>query len=325
MDRQMPTSSRYTLIKGNFWIHYPDHPRQGPEPDGDTVSFAADDLALVRSLHWHSGHGPNINARGIIPVRYEGIDALETHFRGAHQQMQFARAARDENLRLLGFTNVVFFPDLPNKVSSVDVNPLPGYVLANGIEANGRLLGLVYAGDAAMADGSQPFVDEAMLGQSINAKLVAAGLAYVEPYDSMPIALVRHLRTIIATARQANTGLLGMENVSKTQTGRVPDLATLQTLIMWPKLFRRLTAYFAEGFNGLGQFDNWVRLDPINRDDSLRLPDGELGNMHDTYRVVGDTMTLAYNPEELLIAPDPSPMGAMSALMTPAFLASRGL
>jgi len=79
------------------------------------------------------------------------------------------------------------------------------------------------------------------------------------------------------------------------------------------------------GFNGLGQFDNWVRLDPINRDDSLRLPNGEKGNMHDAYRVVGDTMTLAYNPEELLIEPDPSPMGAISALMTPAFLASRGL
>src|SRR6266545_6378723 len=95
-DRPMPTSSRYTLIKGHFWIHYSNHPRQGPEPDGDTVSFAPDNLALVRGLHWLSGHGPNINARGNIPVRYEGIDALETHFRGAHQQMQFARAARDE-------------------------------------------------------------------------------------------------------------------------------------------------------------------------------------------------------------------------------------
>jgi hypothetical protein len=180
----MPVSSRYTLIKGHFWIHYPDHPRQGPEPDGDTVSFAADDLALVRHLHWYSGHGPNINARGNIAVRYEGIDALETHFQGAHQQMQFANAARDENLRLLGFTNVVFFPDLPNKVSSVAVNPLRGYVLANGIEANGRLLGLVYPGDTTMADGSRPFVDEAMLGQSVNAKLVAAGLVYVEPYTA---------------------------------------------------------------------------------------------------------------------------------------------
>ena len=156
--------------------------------------------------------------------------------------MQFANAARDENLRLLGFTNVVFFPGQPNKVSSLDINPLRGYVLANGIEANGRLLGLVYAGDTTMADGSRPFVDNAMLGQSINAKLIAAGLAYVEPYDSMPISLVQHLRTIIATARAANMGLLGVESVSKTQSGRVPDLATLQTLIMWPKRFRRLTA-----------------------------------------------------------------------------------
>jgi hypothetical protein len=113
-----------------------------------------------------------------------------------------------------------------------------------------------------------------------------------------------------------------MENVSKTQTGRVPDLATLQTLIMWPKLFRRLT--ISEGFNGLGQLTTGCA-STRSTDDSLRLPDGELGNMHDTYRVVRNTMTLAYNPEELPSRPAPSPMGAMSALMTPAFLASRGL
>jgi hypothetical protein len=305
---QMPTSSRYTLIKGNFWIHYPDMPRQGPEPDGDTMTFAADDLALVRTLKWHSSQGPNINTRGNIPVRYEGIDALETHFRGAHQQMQFALAARDENLRLMGFTGVTFFTDLPNKVSAVDVNPLRGYVLANGIEANGRLLGLVYSGNTALADGSKPFVDDPMLDQSTNAKLVAAGLAYVEPYDTMPISLVRHLRTIIATARQGSVGMLAAEDISKAQGGTVPDLATLQTLIMWPKLFRRLAAYFAQGFAGLGQFDTWVREDPIHRDDSLRLPDGEKANMHDTYSVNGNTLTLVYDPEELLIAPDPKPM-----------------
>src|SRR5437879_5821722 len=193
----MPTSSRYTLIKGNFWIHYPDHPRQGPEPDGDTVSFAPDDLALVRGLHWLSGRGPNINARGNIPVRYEAIDALETHFEGAHQQLQFANAARDENLRLLGFKNVKFFPDLPNTVESVDVNPLPGYVIANGIEANGRLLGLVYAEPTDQPDGSKIFVEPTLLDQSLNSKLVVAGLAYMEPYDTMPISLVKHLRQVI--------------------------------------------------------------------------------------------------------------------------------
>jgi hypothetical protein len=45
-----PKKSRYTVIKGKFWIHYPDMPRQGPEPDGDTVTFQPDDVTLVRQL-----------------------------------------------------------------------------------------------------------------------------------------------------------------------------------------------------------------------------------------------------------------------------------
>jgi len=77
---------------------------------------------------------------------------------------------------------------------------------------------------------------------------------------------------------------------------------------MWPKLFRRLTAYFTEGHAGLAQFDSWIRQDPIGRDDTLRLPDGEKSNMHDTYQIAGNSLTLAFNPEDLLIAPDPRPM-----------------
>src|SRR5262245_20715520 len=112
----MAAKRRYTLIKGTFWIRCPDAPRQGPQPDGDTATFHADDVSLVRNLRWISGRPPSINTRGNIPVRYEGIDALETHFQGGHQQLQFANAARDENLRLLGFRNVAFFDDLPNNV-----------------------------------------------------------------------------------------------------------------------------------------------------------------------------------------------------------------
>ncbi|MBN9273418.1 MAG: hypothetical protein J0J15_24860, partial [Mesorhizobium sp.] len=55
------------------------------------------------------------NKRKNIAVRYEGIDALETHFRETHQELGFANAARDENLRLLGFENVVYSSDSPNK------------------------------------------------------------------------------------------------------------------------------------------------------------------------------------------------------------------
>ena len=87
----------------------------------------------------------------------------------------------------------------------------------------------------------------------------------------------------------------------------IANLATLEDLVMWPKLFRRLFAYFAEGHAGLAEFDNWMRQDPVHRDDSLRLPDGEKGNMHDAYVVDGNSLMLQFNPEDLLIAPDPKP------------------
>jgi hypothetical protein len=300
--------SRYTLIKGSFWIRYPDKPRQGPQPDGDTTTFHADNVALVRDLPRLSGRGPNINARGNIPVRYEAIDALETHFEGTHQQIGFADAARDENLRLLGFRNVRFFDDMPNNVESANSDSMPGFVIANGIEANGRLLGLVYPGSIEQADGEHIFVEAELLDRSVNAKLVEAGLAYMEPYDTMPISLVKHLREVIGTARANKAGLFAAEDISVTKTSAIRNLAKLQELVMWPKLFRRLVAYFAEGHVGLGQFDSWIREDPVHRDDSLRLPDGEKGNMHDTYIIDGDSMKLQFNPEDLLIAPDPKPM-----------------
>lgn len=303
-----PVKPRYTLIKGKYWIHNPNNPRQGPQPDGDTVRFEPDSLDLVRKLPRISGRPPNITASGQINVRYEGIDTLETHFNADHQDLGFANAAREYNLAQLGFTHVVFFPDLPNVVQSVDQNPLPGYVLANGIEANGRLLGLVFSGTTHRSDGEKVFVDNALLDQSVNAKLVVAGLAYVEPYDTMPMALVQHLRTVVHKARNASTGLWPNESVTTNNAALIQNITDLQALVMWPKLFRRLATYFGEGHVGLGGFDAWVRDDPVGRDDTLRLPDGEKGNMHDTYWVDNDTLQLQFRPEDLLILPDPKPV-----------------
>jgi hypothetical protein len=298
---------RYTLIKGQYSIHNPNDPRRGPQPDGDTVTFFPDSIDLVRGLRRFSGIPPDIR-NGHINVRYEGIDALETHFQGTHQDLGFANAAREKNLALLGFTNVRFFPDLPNVVQSVDRNPLQGYVIANGIESNGRLLGLLYAGATNRQDGSRVFVDNALLDQSVNAKLVDVGLVFVEPYDTMPMSLVRHLRAKIAAARAAGSGLWPSESPTTETAVSIPKLADAQTLAMWPKLFRRLATYFSEGNAGLGQFDTWVRDDRVNRDDALRLPDGEAGNMHDTFLVEGNNLRLKFRPEELLITPDPSPV-----------------
>ena len=83
-----------------------------------------------------------MSARG-ISVRLEAIGALETHFGETHQELAGANAARDELLRHLGFINVTFFPDLPNKVHSADQDALRGHVLSNGIDGNGRLIGFI--------------------------------------------------------------------------------------------------------------------------------------------------------------------------------------
>jgi endonuclease YncB( thermonuclease family) len=298
---------RYTLIKGQYSIHNPNDPRRGPQPDGDTVTFFPKSLDSVRALKRISGRAPDIS-NGHINVRYEGIDALETHFQGTHQDLGLANAARERNLALLGFTNVKFFLDLPNVVQSVDRNPLPGYVIANGIESNGRMLGLVYAGTTNHHDGTKIFVDNAILDQSVNAKLVDAGLAFVEPYDTMPISLVQQLRAKISAARAAGGGLWASESPTIGTAAHIANLAEAQALDMWPKLFRRLATYFREGHVGLGQFDAWVRDDSVRRDDALRLPDGEAGNMHDTFVVAGDTLQLKVRPEDLVITPDPSPV-----------------
>ena len=93
----------YTLLTGAFVIRYPDLPRGGPEPDGDTIKFAPDSPALVEGLRRVSGHAPDLGPRG-ISVRLEAIDALETHFAETHQELGAADAARDDLLRRLGFT-----------------------------------------------------------------------------------------------------------------------------------------------------------------------------------------------------------------------------
>jgi hypothetical protein len=113
-----------------------------PEPDGDTIKFRPDTPALVEAPL----RGPSRSQRRGISVRLEAIDALETHFQETHQELLCANAPRDELLRLLGFTNVIFFDDLPNKVASADQDALRGHVLSNGIDANGRLIAFVFSG-----------------------------------------------------------------------------------------------------------------------------------------------------------------------------------
>jgi endonuclease YncB( thermonuclease family) len=297
----------YTLLRGEFVIRYPDLPRQGPEPDGDTIKFRPDTPALVETLPRRSGVPPDINARG-ISVRLEAIDALETHFQETHQELTGANAARDELLRLLGFSNVRFFDDLPNKVQSADQDGLRGHVLSNGIDANGRLIAFVYPGEHPGPDGTTVFVDPALVDQSLNAQLLTAGHAYPAFYATLPADLRTHLAKVSEAARAAQppVGLWPRSTADPNGAATIPNLDAAEGLVIWPKLFRRIVPYLAAGFPNFDSFDAWLRADPVHRDDELFLIDTlERGNMHDVVRGVGQQLRLTVWPEDFIISPDP--------------------
>lgn len=305
---QAARRSRYTLITGSFYILYPDLPGNGPEPDGDTLNFLPDDEDLVPGLARFSGRGPERRHLGSYNVRFEGIDALETHFGNRHQNLEFAEAARNRMLALMGFGHVEFQPGRRNKVASAEHHPAAGYLLASGIESNGRVLGLVYPGapNAGWADGGRVFVDEALLGASVNAALIREGLAYAELYATMPLDLIQQMRREVKAARQASRGFWPRESLVRNARLPLRDSAQLSDLVMFPKLFRRLVKYFDDGHSGLAGFDAWIRADPVGRDDRALLPTGELGHLHDLYDVGSAGIKLRHFPEDLTFLPDPA-------------------
>ena len=298
----------YTLLRGEFVIRYPDLPRGGPEPDGDTIKFAPDAPMLVEGLPQISGHPPDINARG-ISVRLEAIDALETHFSETHQELAGADAARDELLARLGFTGVEFFPDLPNKVETADQDRLRGHALSNGIDANGRMIGFVYPGDPPEPDGTRVFLDEQRADRSVNAALLADGSAYPAFYATLPADLREHFAGLSRAARAAGLGIWPRSTADPDGPARIADLGALEQLVLWPKLFRRLVPYLALGSSGFDGFDAWLRAAPVDRDDAVFLLGPRTpGRLHDVIQAAGDSVQLTVWPEDFVITPDPPPV-----------------
>lgn len=301
-----PSVPRYTLIRGDFYILYPDLPRNGPQPDGDTISFLPDHDDLVQALKRFSNRSANRRHLNTYSVRLEGIDALETHFEGRHQEITLANAARDKMLELMGFGAVTFWPDRPNNVRTAQNHPVRGYLLANGIESNGRVLGFVYPGDRTGDDGDRIHVGGPDFERSANGQLLLRGLAYAELYQTMPIDLIQHARRLVAEARGGRLGVWGREDVAVGKRAQIQGLQDLPELVMFPKLYRRLVKYFSDGNSGLANFDTWIRADATDRDDTLVLPSTELGNLHDLYDIDANGIALLLKPEDVIFNPDPA-------------------
>jgi len=191
----------------------------------------------------------------MINFRFEGIDALETHFRGMNQNMDWANAARDAVLEKANFGTVNFWDDHPHKVQSVEVHPQAGYILARFLDAHGRIISFVYPGDCDHDDGAEVFLDIPELEASINADLIGQGLVYPCFYVTLPTDLRNSLTETVSSVKEDALGLWPSDALNGDEGVAISNLEDLQTLVMWPKLFRRLARYLASDYSGLDQFE----------------------------------------------------------------------
>lgn len=299
-------TGRYTVLNGRFRLRNPGSGPQ-PRPDGDTVRFVLDDPERAFALPRFSERAPRVSAAGVVSLRLETIDALETHYpisggvEGApaevRQPAEPAEAARDRLVALLGFKRVRF--DANGAVAQAARDEAPGHVLASGVEANGRVVAYVYAGASARPDGERVRLEADEMQRSVNVALLRQGLAYATLYETQPFELVLRARAIAAKARRAKAGVFGAEDVGVRRRRAIQGLPALERLVMLPKLFRRLATYFAQTEGALEGFDAWVRADP-QRDDRLLLPSGEPGHLHDLYEVRAGKLGLRFQPEDAL-------------------------
>ncbi|KAH7007927.1 uncharacterized protein B0I36DRAFT_300707 [Microdochium trichocladiopsis] len=248
----------YTLLLGSFVIRYSDLPNDGPEPDGDTITFHPNDKKSVKDLP-RTGRAPDFSGRGNIGIRLEAIDALETHFpkgRMWRQEKEGAEKARDALLYRLGFRDIVF---QGNKVLSAKNDELPGYVLANSIDPNGRVIGFIFAG-----------------GED--------------------------------TARRGQLGLWRRSTADPNGPATQVNKRTIEDLVIWPKLFRRVVAFFNEGHGNLNGFETWLRKQAQHGDDDeiLVLDSERLANLDDVVSASGTSLQLRLWPDEFIVEPKPA-------------------
>jgi endonuclease YncB( thermonuclease family) len=234
----------FILIKGKYRIH-------GYSPDGDSVRFAPDNPKLLGRLEGYQRHQKRISEPA--QIRFEGIDAPETHFKNQfHQPDEYAKEARDFTLKTLGFTDVKW---RRNKVLEPKED-IEGYIITNSIEKFGRPVSFVFTGSArSVEDGALFNLDAEHIKRSVNNKLLEAGLAYPTYYDTLDMKIRTVLTRAVRKARTHRKGVWKGDTTSELITRSLDTIMEKQTML--PKLFRRLVEYFSTGDNK-GSFKSFL-------------------------------------------------------------------
>jgi endonuclease YncB( thermonuclease family) len=243
----------FFLIKGHY------RPKAGI-PDGDSVRFLANNLALWGKLDGYSVRlGTSAKTKDTVQLRLEGIDAIE---KAAIRP--FSADATQGLLDLLGFEK--------------DANPEPeGYILARMTDDKTRRpICFAFAGATDVADGSEVWLKAPLLRKSANYRQMSAGLAYPLYYNTLFAELRKVFDGALRTAKATRSGYWPTDRTLRGVTIKsAADLATMPPV--WPKLWRRLQAFLREG-KPLSEFIQFLakkneRVDILSEMDEVGLQD----------------------------------------------------
>lgn len=289
----------YLIVKGTYHI-------VGKQPDGDTVGFRPADQEVWLKLT--SMRVPRMNRSGDVSIRFEAIDALETHYRGQSwlpeysQPLELANAARDHMLAGIGIDPQLV--EWGNKEVKSAPDGVPGYIATNGIDPYGRVIAFVFAGESPTFDGDDNFfLSENLVEQSVNHSLARKGLVYPTFYS----ALYPTLRNVIAAACvQARQDELGIWPLDVSRRGiSIPSREDLTPLTehhcVFPKLFRRLITHLSQN----GEVRNFKGFLYTQPDATIRIDNCEMATFSRYVKVTKNQakVSLTTQAENLLFAP----------------------
>ena len=281
-----------TLIEGQFRI-------LNAAPDGDSIRFYPNSDNAWRRI----GSRVRTNRSGGAQLRLDGIDALETHYQPQrshlppqHQPLPPSRAAAAELLRFLGFEDVTRGDN--ETVTSARPAQVPGFILTRFADTYGRAVAFAFLGSHPARDGSDVFLDSALLRQSANYHLLSQGLVYPTFYSMLYPDIRREMAEAAQTSRGERLGVWAADaTTSGFDVTAFEDLT--ERLVILPKLFRRLLDYLALGDGDISMdgFRTYVE----QRDDRLViLPTGHVTGFDFVIAVDGQRVRLTEQPENLV-------------------------
>lgn len=276
-----------TMIKGRFRV-------LGASPDGDSVRFYADDP----TIYTRANIKVRLNGTGGAQLRLDGIDALETHYAGWHQQTELGGGAATGLLDYLGIREVT--RNKRGVVTSAAPEEVRGHIMTRFADKYGRAVAFAFVGEAPERedDGDLVFLDADRMRTSGNYAMLESGLAYPTFYSLLYVDLRKSMADAANKARAESRGVW-LKDVT-TEGFEVTSREQLSELVILPKLFRRLVDYVDLDETGGASLDGFAHYLDTRNDRLFTVPDGQSTELSTLVTVDGQHLKMTIPAERVV-------------------------